>query len=231
MRAAAAFALPLLLAGCAASGAYGPDDWLRPAANPSKVIAAELAFARMAREEGTWTAFRHYATDDALWPSPELVRVQDELSDMPDPSEPILWEPDTVWSSCDGSFAVSTGEAVDPDGRRSQFVRVWQRQNDGDYRWLLDQTFGNPQAQAEPEAVEAHVADCPAERRPAGRARSGEAWGSNRSDDGTLAWSTDTSADCSRVLTVRLRREGTMQEVLRRKAEAPENTPVNACAG
>lgn len=230
MKLAVALALSLSLAACAGGG-YDRDDWLRPAANPSKVIATELAFARMAREEGASAAFRHYSTSDALRPSPGLVNVRDAPSGAPDSVERIVWSPDKVWSSCDGSFAVSTGGAEYPGGRQSRFLTVWQRQNDGEYRWVLDQDFGDPQAQANPEIVEANVADCPSIRQPGERARRGESWGSNRSDDGTLSWTTEIAADCSRVATIRLSRDGAMDEVFRREAAAAAGTSTNACAG
>src|SRR5436190_15115118 len=113
MRIAASAAIVLALAGC--TGPDGPDgrERLRPlSANPSQVIATERAFARMAREKGTWTAFRHYATKDALSPSPALESVQAGLKGVPDPAQPIVWGPDAAWSSCDGSFVADTGEAV-----------------------------------------------------------------------------------------------------------------------
>ena len=161
-----------LLAGCASDGPRarghrldlgGPRDRDREleTANPSAVIAAELAFARMAREEGTWTAFREYSTDDALWPAPALSNVRRDLAGAADPAEPIVWGPDAVWVSCDGSFALSTGPASYPNGRRSRFATIWQRQRNGDYRWVLDQGFDLETGYAEPEMIGARVADCP----------------------------------------------------------------------
>src|SRR6186713_1599286 len=126
----------LTLSGCMGpSGMEGREGFRPLSANPSKVIATERAFARMAREKGTWTAFRHYATDDALSPSPRLESIQQGLKGVPDPAKPILWGPDAAWSSCDGSFAADTGEAVQPNGRKGRFLTIWQRQDDGDYRW------------------------------------------------------------------------------------------------
>ena len=226
--------LALALSACASPQMRGRYDSLRiPVANPSKVIAAELAFARMAREEGTWTAFRHYATDDALMPSPDFVRVQEALKGVPDPAEPIVWGPDQVWSSCDGSFAVSTGGAEYPSGRRGRFLTIWQRQADGEYRWVLDQGFDDSDAQVSPETISAKVAEC-GERRPERiRVRRGEPWASGLSNDGTLEWSTQMAADCSRVVIIRTRAEdGSMQEAFRREASAPkvpEGTPSPSC--
>ncbi len=216
----------LALTACA-SGPGGPRGGrqIAAAANPGQVIATERAFARMAVEKGTWTAFREYATKDALWPSPALVNVQQSLKGTPDPAQPVIWGPDAAWSSCDGSFAVTTGEAVLPGGRKSRFVTVWQRQDDGEYRWVLDQGFASPGGEVSPDLIPAKVAECPKDRRlydrTDRRARRGSAWGSAMSDDATLAWDTAIAANCSRTLTVRMAGPDGMQEVLRRTEEPP----------
>jgi hypothetical protein len=236
-----------LLAGCASDGPRarghrldlgGPRDRDElVVANPSAVIAEELAFARMARERGTWTAFRHYSTEDALWPAPALSNVRQDLAGAPDPAEAIVWGPDAVWVSCDGSFALSTGPATYPTGRRSRFATIWQRQRDGDYRWVLDQGFDLEAGHAQPEMIAAQVADCPPgfdgwnRRRPP--VRRGEAWGSGRSNDGTLEWSTAVAADCGRTFTVSINRGGALTEVFRREAPppaAPEGQPAPICS-
>ncbi len=197
--------------------------FLGRAAEPSAVIAAELAFARLAREEGTWTAFRETATDDAVWPAPGWQNVKAALKGAPDPAQPIVWEPDMVWSSCDGSFALSTGPATWPDGRKTRFATIWQRQDNGEYKWVLDQGLDVDPSYAKPEMIAAQVAECGVRRPrdPRERARRGLAWQSAQSDDGTLAWSTELAADCSRRFTVRARRQGTLTEVFSARAAPP----------
>ncbi len=225
-----------LLAAAAAGCAAGPASYRDPAARtlalrgePSTVIATELAFARAAREDGTWTAFRDYATDDALWPGPNWESVQAALKGQADPAQPIVWGPDLVWVSCDGSFALSTGPATHPSGRKTRFATVWQRQNDGQYRWVLDQGFDLDAGYADPEMIAGRKAECPqgmsnrVKRAP--KARRGEAWQSGRSDDGTLAWRTDLAADCRRTLVVEARIEGAMEEVFRRTSSVPSTVP------
>ena len=230
MRLIAAF-LVLALTACASPQMRGRYDALRvPVANPSKVIAAELAFARMAREKGTWTAFRHYATEDALMPSPGFVRVQDALKGVPDPADPIVWGPDRVWSSCDGSFAVSTGGAQYPSGRLGRFLTIWQRQADGEYRWVLDQGFDDTDAEVAPDTNPALVAECSARQVRPEKVRRGEAWGSGQSNDGTLEWTTILAPDCARTVSIRTRSvDGSMNEVFRRDAPAPA-APAGATA-
>lgn len=220
MKPAAAAALLAGLAACTGMPRDRAD--LPLAAEPSKVIATELAFARAAREDGTWTAFREYATRDALMPNPGFVRVQDALRGQADPAEPIVWAPDQVWSSCDGSFAVSTGGASYPSGRRGRFATVWQKQANGEYRWVLDQGFPADADGVATDMIGAAVAECPDGPRPRWLdVRRSESWGTSRSNDGTLSWETRLSADCGRTFTVRTRQGGEMREVFRREAPPP----------
>ena len=223
MRAAVLALLCLALAGCATAPRDRYGLTFADRANPSKVIATELAFARMAREQGTWTAFREYATGDALWPSPAFESVQQALKGVPDPAQAIVWGPDAAWSSCDGSFAVTTGGAVYPDGRTGRFLTVWQRQRDGEYRWVLDQGFEREEGFEESDTISAKVAECPDPRpQAAAVVRRGEDWSSGASNDGTLAWRTELAADCTRTATVTLVAENGMEQVFRRTAPAPE---------
>jgi hypothetical protein len=222
-----AFAALLSVSACATDSG---NRYLAARANPSEVIATELAFARAAREKGTWTAFRDYATGDAQWPGPQWESVQAALKGAPDPAQPIVWEPDQVWASCDGSFALSSGPATHPGGKRTRFATIWQRQNNGDYRWVLDQGFELEEGYAAPEMIPARVADCPPGRlgrsgRPA-KARRAASWSSGQSDDGTLVWSTELKADCSRTLVVSATRDGMVSEVFRR-ASAPPPVPAD----
>jgi len=239
MRLTCLAALALLATACDPAAQRPRDSFLRPSANPGQVIATERAFAREAREKGTWTAFRKYATDDALWPTPALASVQQSLKGTPDPAQPILWGPDQAWSSCDGSFAVTTGEAAFPSGRKSRFLTVWQRQNDGEYRWVLDQGFDSPGGAIDPDTIPARVAECPrggrAEFRRQRReppVRRGEAWGAGAADDGTLIWATEIAADCTRTAIVRIAGVGGMEEVFRKTAPppaAPAGQPAPRC--
>jgi hypothetical protein len=193
--------------------------------DPSKVIAAELAFARMAREQGTWTAFRGTSIDTAQWPTPALTRVQQDLAGRADPAQPIVWGPDLVWISCDGSFALSTGPATRPDGTRNRFATIWQRQRDGEYKWVLDQGFDLEAGYAAVEMIGARVAACPPGglRPPRGEpeVQRTAAWGSGRSNDGSLEWDTRVAADCSRTLVVRAAQAEGLTEVFRRQAAPP----------
>jgi len=137
MRIFAAMGIALLLAGCAAGGGRLNDreryDRVMgsPVANPSAIVQAELAFARLAQEEGQWTAFRETATDDAIMFTPDLVNAQQWLKGKADPAQAVTWQPHHIYMSCDGSIAVSTGAWQNAKGDSGRFTTIWQQQDFG----------------------------------------------------------------------------------------------------
>ena len=186
---AALIGLTLLsLTACASTGPRTPyGRFMEARANPGKVVATELAFARAAQEDGQWTAFAEYAADGALlFGRNGAIEARPWLKAQDNPGAAVQWEPHRVWSSCDGSLAVTQGGFVDPEGSVGTFNTVWQRQSDGEYRWVFD--FGYPQAEApvKPEMIASRVAECGT--RLAAPAVDPRAQVSI-SRDGTLAWS------------------------------------------
>lgn len=181
-RVAIAAALTLAIAGCA-GGPNGPRK-LKPVANPSAVVATELAFARAAQEDGQWKAFRKYADKSAIMLLESgPVNARSWLAGKADPAQPVTWEPLAVWSSCDGSLAVSKFAFTDPtDGTSGEGYTVWKRDRPDRYRYLFDMSYQAAPSQA-PEMIKAEVAECKA--APAAPA-SGAV---GQSDDGSLAWS------------------------------------------
>lgn len=191
-------------------------------ANPSALVATEIAFARMAREKGQWTAFREYADETGVMFTPRAVYARDWLQGRKDPAAPVQWQTHQVWMSCDGTLGVTKGGWQRPDGTTGYFTTIWKRGKKGRFRWVLDQGDTLAQPLAEPEMLSASVADCatrPGEPLPEGtivvQEKSGLAaqQGSGRSDDGTLSWSYNVAADNSRTVAVSLRKDGAMRQV------------------
>ena len=155
--------IALALSACA-SGQYPRDRYerlLTPTAKPSKVIATELAFAREAREEGQWTAFREYAAPGALiFGRTGAIEAMPWLRTQSDPAEAVAWAPHRVWASCDGSLAVTQGGFREPGGQVGTFNTVWQRQRNGEYKYVFDFGFPQDTAPQAPDAIAALVADC-----------------------------------------------------------------------
>ncbi|MBS7670871.1 hypothetical protein [Croceicoccus gelatinilyticus] len=229
MRLGVAF-LALALAGCAAGGPSrggpgGPD--LKPIAQPGDVVAAELAFASMAQEEGQWTAFREYAAEDGVMFVPELVNAKDWLKKRENPAQSVAWQPHEVWSSCDGSVNVTRGAWQRPDGSTGWFTTVWQRQKDGEYRWLMDHGDTLTKPLTQPDLIDAHVADCPELPWPPAQELleavpgNGEFFGGS-SDDRTLRWGGRVDQWGGRIVTVDVWDGGQFQRVLHQTVAPPK---------
>ncbi|MBM0169460.1 hypothetical protein [Altererythrobacter sp. C41] len=227
-RAIGAVLLASLLASCA-SGSSDPRERfyrsLAPRANPSAVIATELAFAREAREEGQWTAFREFAAEDAVMFVPEAVEARAWLANRADPPQPVQWQPHQVWSSCDGSLSVTRGAWQGADGSSGYFTTVWRREGrrgDEEYRWVLDQGDTLAEPLAEPDIIRTTVADCGGDALPvAAAAGAGATAGSGSSRDRTLTYAWDVAPDLSRTITVTMLIDGEAEDVLTVAVAAP----------
>lgn len=210
-----------LLAGCASDGPRsrggrldlgGPGDRLEFRADPSAVIAAELAFARLAQEKGQWTAFIETSTDDAVMFVPQAVNAHQWLRQQTNPAQAVKWQPHQVWSSCDGTLAVTKGAWQRPNGV-GYFTTVWQRQKNGDYKWVLDQGDGLKEALPAPEMIAGQVAECSKASPPDIPAAEGRTVGWSK--DKTLQWIVEVEPDSSRSFKVHRWDGNGYEEVLR----------------
>lgn len=187
------------------------------AAQPSTIVAAELAFARAAQEQGQWTAFRLFAAPGALLHGgngPFLIEPW--LATQTDPPKAVQWKPRTVVMSCDGALAVSQGRYTDPDGKVGNFLTVWERQPTGDYRYVFD-VGGDDVPQPPPrkpieegdivvtdiDAIQGLVATCPRAGAPVPPPPAIPLGEDGKTDaklskDGTLRWRWEHRADGTR---------------------------------
>jgi hypothetical protein len=209
----------------------GPAAGMVPTGDPSAIVAAEIAFAQLARKKGQWTAFKETADKDAVMFVPQVVNAQSWLRKRKDPAQSVSWGPGKVYVACDGSYAVSTGDARWPDGSTSTFITLWRRQERGGYKWALDWGSDKPVSGSDIVEIEGKVAACPP-RRPGPETERREereerdfqrgrrpgleivripdpppASHDGQSEDGTLRWSWQSGADGARVLTVNMRTE------------------------
>ena len=215
------------LTACTATGPRTPyGRFMEARANPGKVVATELAFVRAAQDDGQWTAFAEYSTDDAVMFVPEAVNAQDWLKGRDNPPQAVEWQPHEVWSSCDGSLAVTKGAWQRADGTFGYFTTIWERQRDAEYRWVLDQGDALTEPLAKPEFVETTVADCTEVLESTdgliGDPESGLFAFDGASIDQTVEWHAWVEPDKSRVLRVNIWKEGRSLEVLESKVAAPE---------
>lgn len=176
-------------------------------ANPSALVAEEIAFARMAREKGQWKAFREFAADDAVMFVPDRVVAKDWLARQKDPPASVQWQPYQVWMSCDGSAGVTKGAWQRPDGSVGWYTTVWQRQKKGVYRWVLDQGDTLAKPLDAPEMLSAKVASCkgrPELPPPGTPAADWVDGGSGYASDKTMHWHHSMKADRTRGLVLYL---------------------------
>lgn len=199
-------------------------------ADPGAVVAAEIAFAQLAERKGQWAAFRETATKDAVMFVPQMTYAQDWLKNRANPPQSVNWQPHQVWSSCDGTLAVTRGAWQQGD-KAGYFTTVWQRQKNGRYKWVLDQAEELPMALDAPDMIVAKVADCPpgyTGRRgpkiqdfkgklppldPAGRR--------GQSLDGTLGWKVAVAPTGARRFVVTMQADGQRVTVQDMQVEAP----------
>ena len=215
MRIFAATGIALLLAGCAGGGGRLNDreryDRVMgsPVANPSAIVQAELAFARLAQEEGQWTAFRETAADDAIMFTPGLVNAQQWLKGKADPPQSVTWQPHHIYMSCDGSTAVSTGAWQNAKGESGRFTTIWRQQDFGqrrpnrniEWQWVFDDGDALDKPLPEPDYVETDVASCKANIAAAPAATGLTDRGMTASSpDRSLVWHAALRDDGSRIV-------------------------------
>jgi hypothetical protein len=177
---------------------------LLAAATPT-AIDAERAFAADAQKLGQWTAFRKYATDDALMFIPQPTNAQAFLKDRKDPPVAVFWWPGRSYVSCDGNTAINTGPSVRGWGKSvGYFTTVWQRQADGNWKWVYDGGDALKTARSEGGDIAPQVAVCPKLPLPPAPRREVPAdvkYGGGSSKDGTLTWDWTVLTDGSRHFT------------------------------
>ena len=191
----------------------------RTFANPSAIVASELAFAQLAKDKGQWTAFIATSTDQATMFDPDPINAHQYLKGKPNPPVALTWQPYLVWSSCDGSYGVTTGAWQSPKAV-GYFTTVWQRQKDGAYKWVMDGGDVLAKPFAVPEFVQAKVANC--EHRAAVPAREPDAATiGGESIDRTLRWSARVDAQGGRVFRAATWNGTSFDDVLDQTVAAP----------
>jgi len=197
------------------------DERIRRA-DPGKVVAAEIAFARTAQEKGQWTAFAEFAADDAVMFVPAPVKAKDWLKGQRDPAEAVRWQPHQVWSSCDGTLAVTRGAWQRPDGSTGYFTTVWERQRNGEYKWVMNQGDVLEQPLAAPDMIGGTSAMCRSQPTPPAEMLAGptETVSSGASRDGTLRWHVVVRPDGSRTVAASYWDGDTWRDAVREQVAA-----------
>jgi hypothetical protein len=193
------------------------------AADPeTNSVDAENAFRRAAQAEGQWTAFRKFATEDAIIFAPQPEKVQQALPTK-NPPIAVQWWPAESYVACDGTTAVNTGPWVRPKGT-GYFTTVWHKQAEGGWKWSLDQGDDLVKPRALPEKVLIRKASCRPISEPTVDllAPIGGKSGDGASPDGTLRWHWEVTAEGARTFAAWIWDGRTFVSVVSSKVAAPQ---------
>ena len=235
----AALALVSLVSACSSGPPRTPVKVIERAltsagttglAQPGQIVATESGFARAARETGQWAAFRAYAAPGALWHGADgPVDAAAWLARRSNPASPMRWAPRDVWMSCDSTLAVSQGRFRDGAGLVGNYVTVWRKQADNQYRWAYhlstpDQPQPPPPASTSPqddeivvlamEMIKGTTADCTGRPGDPGPATNPAPLAQGTAGDGSLHWLAQQREDGARRFIVLINKAGEWDEVL-----------------
>ena len=191
----------VLIAACLI-GLVAARPPMRHQPDPSSVFAAEIAFNRLARDRGQWTAFRETAAEDAVMFVPQRVLAKQWLKGRADPPKPVSWTPSTIYVSCDGNLAASTGNWRRPDGTVGYFTTIWRRDKRGAWEWVLDHGDTLAAPRAAPEFLVGKVATCKRGKTP--EMVGAKAKAAVPPTDESLLWNAEVAPDGGRHVTVRV---------------------------
>ena len=183
----AASAISLTLSACVGGGPQRPripDRVINSAlatapgeAQPSAVVAAEVAMAQAEKADGVWKARTRFTAPGALWhvndgPTDAVKR----MASLPELKGTADWGTRTVVISCDGALAVALGRFRSISGKFGTYVTTWVRQSDNGYKWSYNTDWiDDPQPPPRPvvegedslitvigiDAIQGLVASCP----------------------------------------------------------------------
>jgi len=122
----------------------------------SQMIETERSFSHMSEEKGTREAFAAFIADDGILFRPRAVVGKKWMQEHPLPpanNRPLLtWQPIYAFMSRSGDLGYTTGpwqyKSDIKDSKPSafgNFMTVWKKQTDGNWRFVLDLGISNPE--------------------------------------------------------------------------------------
>lgn len=129
--------------------------WAGPA---DPVIAAERAFAARGAEVGVAQSFLDFMTDDAIVFAPGPVSAKQLYGSRPKQPTPkeggplLAWWPNWAGISRSGDLGFTTGPAEFNGKRSVNYFTVWQKQADGQWKWVYDGGASDASAGLLPDA-------------------------------------------------------------------------------
>ncbi len=108
------------------------------------VIAAELAFAAQAKQEGSKAAFLAYSAPNAFVADNGTLASAQEIwtARPPQPNNCLVWYPVLADAAQSGDLGYTTGPWTMLQSERPQaageYVTVWRKQPDGQWKYVVD---------------------------------------------------------------------------------------------
>lgn len=228
-------ATALLAGGCAGQRPM-PHGGFAPSANPSAIIAAEIAFSRLAQEKGYRAAQQETGAREAIVFTPQPTLLADALKQNHGPNIAPKWQPHKAFMACDGKTGVTTGAWQLADGKTGFFTTVWQWHEkgkrpkmappsfigEGDWKWVVDHGADLPTPRSAPEMIETRIASCKGQpNAPLFAPPAGAVLKMGLSRDQSLNYIWMVQPDNSRTLVVRLWNGESFDTVIADKVAAP----------
>lgn len=117
-----------------------------------KLVAAEKNFAKAAAEKNTKAAFLEFSADDGINFNPNPVNAKEFWNSRPVNAALLAWTPEFADISANGVLGYTTGPwEFRPKGKDDapagfgHYVTLWQKQADGNFKWVLDIGINHPQ--------------------------------------------------------------------------------------
>jgi hypothetical protein len=153
--------LTLVLMACTSPADKLPK--LKLSANPSILVAEEIALKQAAKIKGRVAAEREVAAPDGITFGPGPISFRTYFNTVS--QLPLLdWQVHKVIMSCDGKTGVTTGAWTDDKKNFGYFTTIWQRyeRSNGDGKWLIALSHGNTLTtpRQAPDYVETKTASC-----------------------------------------------------------------------
>lgn len=151
-----------LLAGPLAVRAAAPglDEAARAMAE------SEKKFYETGQEKGTRAAFLTFLADDGIVFRPGPINGKEAWGKRPENGFDLIWEPTLAAIARSGDFGYTTGPARWRANKKEekflgygQFVSIWKKQKDGDWKVALDCGIENPEPTGKPEPLRLVVPD------------------------------------------------------------------------
>ncbi len=128
-----------------------------------KLIKAEYAFAEATKNSTMRDGFLKFISDDGILFRPGPVNGKEFLEKSEATSGLLLWYPTTSFISSSGDLGVNSGPwnfkktAEEESIAFGQFLTVWEKQPDGNWKFLIDVGIGHPKPEEVKEGIENSV--------------------------------------------------------------------------